>query len=129
MIFTSNYARHGTDPNAVAISVAMPHWYKGKVYRPLAPSWEIVRDVKSGKITDARYDIMYMDLIKHRKLNAFKVVEVLGENAIILCYEAPGEHCHRRLVAEWIKQETGIDIPEKFTYDNESKILKDTFEF
>ena len=127
-MFTSNYARHGKDPNAVAISANMPPWYRGKVYPPLAPTWEMVRNVNSGKISGTQYDIMYMDLIKHRKLNAFKVVEELGENAILLCYESPGEHCHRRLAAAWIKEHTGLDVPEKFFYDNENKLLTDLFD-
>jgi hypothetical protein len=30
----------------------------------------------------------------------------------MLCWEAPGEFCHRRLVAEWLEGELGIQVPE-----------------
>jgi uncharacterized protein (DUF488 family) len=34
-----------------------------------------------------------------------------GEVAL-LCYEKPGELCHRRLVAEWLHEKTGMEVEE-----------------
>lgn len=31
---------------------------------------------------------------------------------ILLCWESPGEFCHRRLVAEWLERALGIVVPE-----------------
>lgn len=129
MIFTSNYARDGENPNAVAISVRPPAWYTGRCFPSLAPTWQMVNDVRRGKITHDQYDVLYFDLLKKRKLDPHKIVEELGEDAVLLCYESPNQRCHRRLVAAWIKEHTGIDVPEKFLYDSENKLLKDVFEF
>lgn len=128
MIFTSNYARHGQDPNAVAISAITPSWYTGKVYSPLAPSWEIIKAIKSGKITNDEYTILYLKLLKERQLTAEKVLNDLGENAILLCYESPGTFCHRRIVANWIQEQTGFEVPELSLYNKNSEIINDAFD-
>lgn len=46
------------------------------------------------------------------KLDAQEVFNKLGERAIMICYEKPGEFCHRRLVARWLETELGILVPE-----------------
>jgi len=46
MIFTSNFKIAGHLHQAVAISRGLPRGWRGRVYRPLAPSWALV------KITD-----------------------------------------------------------------------------
>jgi uncharacterized protein (DUF488 family) len=89
----------------------------------------MVNDVQKGKIDEIQYASLYFELLESRKLDPHKIVEELGEDAVLLCYEKPGDFCHRRLVAAWIKEGTGIDVPEKFLYDSENKILKDAFEF
>lgn len=35
-----------------------------------------------------------------------------GPDVVLLCYEKPGQFCHRRLVAEWFEQELGLVVPE-----------------
>jgi hypothetical protein len=35
-----------------------------------------------------------------------------GAGLVLLCFEKPGEFCHRRLFARWIEQQTGQHIPE-----------------
>ncbi len=37
---------------------------------------------------------------------------MLGEDAIILCWEKSGKFCHRYLVARWIEKYLNIDIKE-----------------
>jgi len=43
MIQTSYYQKSGSLPNAVGISQSVPKWYKGELYKKLAPPWEIVK--------------------------------------------------------------------------------------
>jgi hypothetical protein len=43
MIQTSHYQKSGSLPNAVGISQGVPKWYKGELYKKLAPPWEIVK--------------------------------------------------------------------------------------
>jgi hypothetical protein len=40
------------------------------------------------------------------------VYDLLGENAVLLCWEAPGEGCHRRIVAEWLEAALVTEVPE-----------------
>ena len=47
------------------------------------------------------------------KLDPMKVIRDLGDdNFIILCWEPPGEFCHRRVVAAWLRKHTGVLIEE-----------------
>jgi hypothetical protein len=32
-----------------------------------------------------------------------EVLRDLGDDAVLLCYEKPGQFCHRHLVAQWLK--------------------------
>jgi hypothetical protein len=41
-----------------------------------------------------------------------KVFEDLGEDAILLCWEAPGKFCRGRLVAAWLEEKLGVQGPE-----------------
>jgi hypothetical protein len=45
-------------------------------------------------------------------LDAKQVIEDLGPNAVLLCWEAFNVRCHRRLVAEWLEEKLGIVVPE-----------------
>ncbi len=111
-MFTSYYAKHATDRNAVAISVKPPDWYCGVTYPILAPSWELVRGIKSGQMSEAEYTSEYLKLIKKRGASPYRTLADLGEQAILLCYEKPEDFCHRHIVALWIEQELKIEVPE-----------------
>jgi hypothetical protein len=41
-----------------------------------------------------------------------KVFEDRGEDTILLCWEAPGKFCRRRLVAAWLEEKLGVQVPE-----------------
>ena len=104
---TSNFARNGRHPNAVAISSTHPKWFEGRHYRPLAPPWKLVDAYKSGKIMAETYTDSYWESVLC-KLDAQEVFDELGNDAILLCYEKPGEFCHRRIVARWFEIELGV---------------------
>lgn len=127
-MFTSNYARHGTDRNAVAISAKPPPWYVGVTYPILAPSWEIINGIKSGRLTQQQYTAEYLKLIKARGASPNRTLADLGNNAILLCYESPTEFCHRQIVACWIENELGIKVPEISTIVQPS-LVDDVFTF
>jgi uncharacterized protein (DUF488 family) len=47
------------------------------------------------------------------KLDPHKIIKDLGgDNFILLCWEAPGEFCHRRVVAAWLRKRTGVLVEE-----------------
>jgi len=104
---TSNFKLSGTDPNAVAISRGVPKGFKGRRYMPLAPAtWALVREPD-----EAVFREKFMSQLE--RLDARATVEALGEDAILLCWEKPGEFCHRRVVAEWLERELGTSVPEQ----------------
>lgn len=118
-LYTSNYARHGRDPKAVCISIKPIWWFKGKCYYPLAPTWDIVNGVKSGEIDEKEYTKQYLKILE--KLDPQKVVDDLGDGAIMLCYESPKDFCHRHIVSYWLNKELGMDVQEMFFLQQKEK--------
>jgi hypothetical protein len=90
--------------NLVAICLYPPKWYKGRTYRALAPRPEML------KMDEATYRAEYQKILD--RLDPRKVYEDLGPDAVLLCWEQPGEFCHRRLAAAWLEQHLGNSIPE-----------------
>ncbi len=112
-LFTSYYARNGKHPSAISISAKAPFYYAGKTYPPLAPSWDLLKAYKSGTIDSDGYTAWYLKiLIEERKLDPNKVIEELGDGAVMLCYEKIGDFCHRHVVADWLNITTGIKVTE-----------------
>ena len=105
MITTSNFAKSGKYPDAVAISQGVPRFYQGKRYLPLAPPRWLLK-TKDPELFDLEYRKQLESLV------AKQVAEDLGPNAIILCWESFNVRCHRRLVAEWLEEQLGIVVPE-----------------
>ncbi len=108
---TSNFSRSGSHPRAVAISRTQPRGWTGRAYEPLAPSWRLVQEAKSGAIDEDEYIRRYREEVLS-KLDPNTVYADLGEDAVLLCWERPGAFCHRRLVAEWFEVELGVSVPE-----------------
>jgi len=104
---TSNFKLSGTDPNAIAISRGVPRGFKGRRCLPLAPAtWALVKETDEAVFREKF-------MLQLERLDAKAILEEVGEDAILLCWEKPGEFCHRRLVAEWLERELGTSVPEQ----------------
>jgi uncharacterized protein (DUF488 family) len=67
-----------------------------------APTDEILSAYKKKKITWSEYEIRFHGLISEREIECvFTPAEL--DKACLLCSEAEPHHCHRRLVAEYLK--------------------------
>lgn len=108
---TSNFARSGSHPRAVAISRTRPRGWTGRIYEPLAPPWRLLAEALSGEIDEDEYIRRYRAEVLS-KLDPAAVYADLGEDAVLLCWERPGAFCHRRLVAEWFEEALGILVLE-----------------
>jgi len=108
---TSNFARSGSHPRAVAISRTQPRGWTGRAYEPLAPPWRLLQAAKSGAIDEEEYIRRYLEEVLS-KLDPVRVYADLGEDAVLLCWERSGAFCHRRLVAEWLEEKLGVSVPE-----------------
>lgn len=91
----------------VAICAKCPDGYNGYHYKKLAPSWSIFkqwRDVHDEIVYTKRFnievlsDLQFVDVLQ--TLTDFATRES-ATGIAMLCYEKPGDFCHRHLVADW----------------------------
>ena len=74
----------------------------------LAPSWKLVKAGLGQKDFIKAYRAEVLD-----KLDARQVLRDLGgDNLVMLCWEPPGEFCHRRVAAAWLQRKLGVKVPE-----------------
>ena len=70
----------------------------------LAPTAEILDPYKKQKNGDwALYERQFLDLMRSRRIEESVPREIL-DGACLLCSEGKPDHCHRRLVAEYLKE-------------------------
>lgn len=105
MICTSNFATAGSHPQAVAISRGVPKGFTGRRYKALAPPWALLKQ-HNPTLFDQEYSKQLRDL------DPREVYRDLGDGAVLLCWESFNIRCHRRMVAEWLEQALGVEIPE-----------------
>lgn len=107
---TSYFAKAHSLPNAISIAAKAPDFYTGRVYLPLAPSWEIFSTYQKNHDINL-YTEKYVEEILF-PLDPQQVFEELGKYSILLCWESPDKFCHRRIVAKWLQDSLGVKIPE-----------------
>jgi hypothetical protein len=108
---TSYFAKSAKHPNAVAICAKVPDWFKGRQYKKLAPSWDIFNEWK--KTGDNALYVRRFNLEILFELDPVQVIQDLGKDAVLLCYESPGKFCHRHEVAKWITM-CAVTMPHHF---------------
>jgi uncharacterized protein (DUF488 family) len=72
----------------------------------LAPTPEILDAYKKHKGDWRLYEQEFLDLLRSRRIEETVSREMLDEGCL-LCSEETPEHCHRRLVAEYLKDKWG----------------------
>ena len=113
MIYTSYFGNlrriEKVCPNLFPVSIALypPNWFRGARYRKLAPTADILREWKEKHDVE-RYTKRFCDEVTSH-LNRDEVIKDLmklsnGHDAALLCYERPGEFCHRHIVAQWLNR-------------------------
>jgi hypothetical protein len=111
-VTTSNFRNAGGHAKAVAICRFPPRNWRGRRYYDLAPKASMLKGLEPEA-----FDELYQGILD--RLDPRKVYEELGDDAVLLCYEPPGERCHRRMVAAWFGRELKIEVPELDTSGNE----------
>jgi uncharacterized protein (DUF488 family) len=109
-IQTSYFAKSANHPNAVSIAGKAPEWYKGRQYKKLAPKYWFFKKFKEDNDIVFYTEHYYKEVLD--LLDPLEIVQELGENAVILCWEASDKFCHRHLVAEWLQKHLNIEIKE-----------------
>lgn len=72
----------------------------------LAPTKDILDDFKKKRGDWKAYETKFMDLMRQRRIEERLPKEVIADGCL-LCSEDKPHHCHRRLVAEYLKQHWG----------------------
>ena len=72
----------------------------------LAPTKEILSDYKKKKISWEEYEVNFISLLNKRNSNNNIVNKFYDEidGVCLLCSEQLADNCHRRLVAEYLKE-------------------------
>lgn len=118
MIYTSYFAKIQLFPmEIVPISICgkAPTWYDGLQYKKLAPKYDFFMKWKETHDDDYYIKCFNEQVLQH--LNAKQVEEDLykladnSKDIVLICYEKPGDFCHRHLVADWL-QASGIECRE-----------------
>lgn len=120
MIYTGYYAKlkkykeDGLYP--IAISGKIPDFYGGAYWDDFAPRYEDFLEWKSGQTSDIQYTKKYRNWLN--SLNKQEIKDVLKElenedrDIIFLCYEKPGDFCHRHILADWLEENMGVRVDE-----------------
>lgn len=103
----AEYASKGFTP--VGIALYKPKWFAGETYGPLCPTPVIFQIEDKGVYERAYYEHLL-------ELDADTVVAELmeisgGKPLVLMCYERPGDFCHRQIVRDWL-QSCGHDVEE-----------------
>ena len=72
----------------------------------LAPSKEVFDGLKKHHRNWDRYEREFMALMKERRIEEMDLQSTLS-NACLLCTEDSPDHCHRRLVLEYLQRHWG----------------------
>jgi uncharacterized protein (DUF488 family) len=70
----------------------------------LAPTQELLDDYKKRKGDWASYERDFMALIERRRIHEVLSPSAFERRTALLCSEATAEHCHRRLVCEFLAE-------------------------
>lgn len=107
---TSYYSKSWQHPNAVSIAGKCPEFYTGRQFRALAPKLSFFLKYKSDGDESHYIECYNREVLG--LLDARIVYDVLGSDAVLLCWEDPNKFCHRHLIADWFQAQLGINVTE-----------------
>ena len=89
----------------------------------LSPSWKLLNDYKDGGIGWAQYTErfrreMNCDLCREEMKRIWDLSQT--KDVFLVCYEKPGENCHRHILIELISSHCGEVSSEKHTGSEKS---------
>ena len=117
-IYTSYFSALRKLPETIVpISICgrAPEKFYGIQYKILAPKYGFFQEWKQNHDNDAYIREFYKQVLN--PLSAKEIYRQLenlsgGMDVVLVCYERPGDFCHRHLVADWLSKELGIEVKE-----------------
>ena len=109
IVYTSYFGnikrlQKGGNINFISIAGKTPEWFTGKKCSKLAPKYYWWKEWKNKNLSEEWYTEQYYNTVLNN-INLSELLEELGENPILLCYETPEKFCHRHIVAAWLKSQ------------------------
>lgn len=122
-IYTSYFGnlRKLKEANIIPICIALwpPKWYKGLTCKEVAPKAYMLND----DLTREQYIDMYKRnvLSQHYPNSLIERIRRLSQNrdCALICYEKPGDFCHRHILSEWLNEAVNAGIEEFIVEDYE----------
>ena len=93
----------------ISIVIKSPGGYWGPSYPELFPKWGFLSLYFQDHDAEAYTNAYHKQVLAH--LNPTQVWAELNKYTL-LCWEKPGQFCHRRLVAKWLEDALGVVVPE-----------------
>ena len=118
MIYTGYYSKikeyADSGLTLLSISRTKPEFAKSCIDIPqLFPSDKILWDYKKGKIDEMEYTSKYLDQLNELGVHRIiKMIQIFGDNAVLLCWESPEKFCHRHILADYINKNSGVVVEE-----------------
>jgi len=115
MLQTSYFPKTKFVPNPLSIASKSPSWYLDMTFNLLTPKKDYLFAYKNKEIDPEEYTRQYMDTVLDTLDPAQIYQHLTKTNTVpctLLCYETPGDFCHRRIVAAWFEYQLGIFVPE-----------------
>lgn len=96
----------------ISISLYKPKFFYGIEAKNVAPRSSMI----FGDLSHEQYEERYRKEVLGNvdAVEFIKMIEKMsqGSDIALCCYEKPGDFCHRHILAEWLKEQTGIIIKE-----------------
>ena len=128
MIYTGYYSKMKEYADLgltlLSISRTKPEFAKSCIDIPqLFPSDKILWDHKKGKIDEMEYTSKYLDQLNELGADRIiKMIQIFGDNVVLLCWESPEKFCHRHILADYINKNSGV-VVEEFGKENEISLF------
>ena len=128
MIYTGYYSKikeyADSGLTLLSISRTKPEFAKSCIDIPqLFPSDKILWDYKKGKIDEMEYTSKYLDQLNELGVDRIiKMIQIFGDNVVLLCWESPEKFCHRHILADYINKNSGV-VVEEFGKENEISLF------
>jgi len=117
MLYTAQFRYPGAD--RMDITVKSGANGPGKAF---IPTWPMVMDWKNGKITDAQYTTLYMNILAKQTYALDQLaVEATVRDVVLVCYCPPATFCHRILLARHLEDNYHVDYMGELLGPNFSK--------
>lgn len=73
----------------------------------LAPTQDLLSAYKSDGMSWQEYEHRFLSLMRQRRIQDELDKDLFGKPTVLLCSERTPEHCHRRLVLEYLDSQWG----------------------